>query len=226
MRVVFCTPTITRPYDAYLASMEAMVPALDAAGITHSATFEIGNPYISGARSKLLRRALDTKPDAVVFIDHDMEWLPNDMLKLLRTEGEVVAGTYRFADDEERYMGELQPGEDGRPIVRDDGCVLASMIPAGFLKVTATGISRFMRAYPELGYGDPLCPHLDLFNHGALDGVWYGEDYAFSKRWRDKCGQIWVVPDLSLNHHRPDKAYPGNFHRFLMKQPGGALHVD
>lgn len=225
MRVVFATPTVTRPYDAFLASMEAMIPALDGAGITHSATFEIGDPYISGARANLLRRALDTQPDAVVFIDHDMAWQPDVMLKLLQTEGEVIAGTYRFARDEEEYMGEVTPGDDGRPIVRADGCVKASKVPAGFLKITTGAVSRFMRAYPELVYGEPWCPYLDIFNHGAIDGLWYGEDYAFSKRWTERCGDIWLVPDLDIVHHAPGKAYPGNLHEFMCRQPGGSKAV-
>lgn len=227
MKVVFATPTITRPFDAYLASMEAMIPALDAAGIIHSAIFEVGNPYISAARAKMLRKALDTAPDAVVFIDHDLSWRPSDMLKLLETEGEVVGGTYRNkVDHEHTYMGTLVTGGDHRPVIRDDGALKATKIPAGFLKVTPATISRFMRAYPELVYGEPWYPFVDLFNHGAIDGLWYGEDYAFSKRWVERCGDIWIVPDLDLDHHTATKVYPGNFHQYLMRQPGGSLDGD
>ena len=61
---------------------------------------------------------------------------------------------------------------------------------------------------------------MDLFNHGALDGVWMGEDYAFSRRWEDMGEELWIVPDLDLTHHG-DKPYLGNLHRFMMRQPGG-----
>lgn len=200
------------------------MPAVEAAGFEHVASFEIGNPYISGARATLLRKAMDAKCDAVVFIDHDVSWRPQDMVKLLETEGDAVAGTYRFKKDTEEYMGVLQTDADGFPIVREDGAISALKVPAGFLKLTAKGVDQFMAAYPELVYGERYNPSVDLFNHGAIEGVWYGEDYAFSKRWVERCGSLWIVPDMDIGHHSPDRDFPGNFHEFLLRQPGGSMH--
>jgi len=53
--------------------------------------------------------------------------------------------------------------------------------------------------------------------------VWWGEDYAFCRRWEERGGEAWLVPDLDLTHHSADKAYPGNFHTYLRQQPGGDL---
>ena len=122
----------------------------------------------------------------------------------------------------EEYMGAIFPGEDERPIVREDGCIKAHSIPAGFLKITRQGVNKFMNPYPELRYGEACSPAIDLFNHGAVGGIWYGEDYAFARRWREKCGDIWLIPNLNLDHHTPDKVYPGNFHNFMLRQPGGS----
>jgi hypothetical protein len=44
---------------------------------------------------------------------------------------------------------------------------------------------------------------------------------AFSRRWADMGETVWIVPDINLTHHSRDKAYPGNYHQFLMRQPGG-----
>jgi len=108
---------------------------------------EIGCPYISAARATMLRKALDAKADVIVFIDHDVSWRPADLLKLIQTEGDVVAGTYRFKKDEIEYMGALIPDYRGIPQAREDGALKAHSIPAGFLKVTASGISKFMEQY-------------------------------------------------------------------------------
>lgn len=167
----------------------------------------------------MLRKALDAKADVIVFLDYDLSWEPGDLLRLIETEGEVVSGAYRFKQAEERYMGRLCEDDQGRPIIRDDGCVKAEWIPAGFLKITATAVDRFMRAYPELTYGPLYAPLVDLFNHGAHKGLWWGEDYSFSRRWNEKCGDIWVVPDLNLTHHSKTEAFPGNFHQYLLRQP-------
>jgi glycosyltransferase involved in cell wall biosynthesis len=224
--VVFCTPTLDKPHPAYVAAMEATIPRLDAHGITHRLVFEVGCPYISAARATMLRKALDAKADLIVFIDHDLSWNPEDLVTLVRTRGEVVAGLYRFKKDDEEYMGAWETGADNAPALRPDGNIRATRVSAGFLKVSKEAVERFMRAYPELSYGSPVAPSTDLFNHGAHEGVWWGEDYAFSRRWLACGGEIAVIPDLNLTHHAPDKAYPGNLHRFLMRQPGGALDPE
>jgi hypothetical protein len=222
-RVVFCVPTVKRPYQQCLDSLEASLPLLDAAGIEHGMVNEVGNPYISAARATMLRKALDAKADIVVFIDHDLSWRPADMLKLVQTEGDVVGGTYRFKADEVSYMGTIHSTHAGTPVVRADGAIKARLLPAGFLKVTAAAVDRFMTAYPDLCYGEKYRLSVDLFNHGAHKGVWWGEDYAFCRRWEEMGEDAWLVPDLQLDHHSVDRSYPGNFHMYLRQQPGGDL---
>ena len=202
------------------------LPIFEANGWETKSVFEVGNPYISCARSMMLRKALDIEPDAIVFIDHDLSWAPEDLYKLVATEGDVVAGTYRFKTDEEKYMGYILSDDSGMPIARGDRAVSAFCVPAGFLKITKAAINKFMDAYPELVYGDKYRPFIDLFNHGAHEGVWYGEDYAFSRNWRDLGEPIWLVPDLDLTHHTGDTEYPGNFCGFLMRQPGGSEYKE
>jgi glycosyltransferase involved in cell wall biosynthesis len=221
--VALCTPTVTRPFAQCLEALEASVPLLDAAGFQPMMTVEAGNPYISAARATMLRRALDGNAEIIVFIDHDLSWDAGDLLKLVQTPGDVVGGLYRFKKDDEEYMGAWHTEPDGRPSLRPDGCIRATRVSAGFLKVTRSAVERFMRAYPHLCYGSPINPSVDLFNHGAHEGVWWGEDYAFSRNWLACGGEIAVVPDLNLTHHTADKSYPGNLHQYLMRQPGGAL---
>ncbi len=221
MKVVIATPSLAGPTEPYVKALAGSAPLIEA---THEVRFvqELGNPYISAARATMLRKALDWPADAIVFIDYDLSWRPQDLLTLIETPGEVVAGTYRFKKPDIEFMGGWFTDAAHRPVLRDDGMIRANRVPAGFLKVTTEAVDTFMRAYPELIYGARYAASVDLFNHGAIDGVWYGEDYAFSKRWVDKCGDIWIVPDLEIAHHGPDAAYPGNLHEFMMRQPGGA----
>ena len=227
MKVVFCIPTYTKPFQVCLDSVKASIPLITAAGWDEAMVFEVGCPYISNARATMTRKALDAGADVIVYIDHDLSWAPGDLLKLIETPGQVVAGTYRFKCDEVRYMGSLIEDADDMPIVREsDGAIKAHSVPAGFLKVTKFAIQKMMRRYPELVYGDPDHPSFDLFGHGVIDHVWYGEDMAFSKRWIEMGENIIVVPNLSLDHHSADKAYPGNYHEFLQRQPGGAKEIE
>jgi hypothetical protein len=197
-KVVFCVPTIKRPYQQCLDSLEASIPLIKAAGWDEGMVNEVGNPYISAARATML-------------------------LTLINTEGDVVGGTYRFKADEVSYMGTIHSTPAGTPVVRADGAIKARLLPAGFLKVTAVAVDRFMTSYPDLCYGEKYRLSVDLFNHGAHKGLWWGEDYAFCRRWEECGGDAWLVPDLQLDHHSADKSYPGNFHTYLRQQPGGDL---
>lgn len=224
MKIAICTPTLTRPHDAYLESLLASVPALDETGIEHATVFEVGCPYISHARCTMLTKALNWGADEIVFIDHDMSWRPEDLVRLIETRGEVVAGLYRFKTDGEKYMGVLDTDSEHRPIMRADGCIRALRVPAGFLKVTRHAVEKFKESYPELCIKDGI--GVDLFNHGCIEGIWYGEDYAFSKRWLERGGDIWVVPGMNLGHHSSGHDYWGNYFDFLCRQPGGSHHHE
>ncbi len=166
-KAVFCVPTIKKPYQVMLDSLEASIPLIRDAGWDEGMISEIGSPYISHARATMLRKALDADATVIVFLDHDLSWKPEDLLKLIETEGDVVAGTYRFKNDTGKYMGQCYPDMDGIPQVREDGAVKALCVPAGFLKITDDCVHAFMTHYPELCYGQRFYPKVDLFNHGA-----------------------------------------------------------
>lgn len=222
-KVAFCVPSLAGPTKPFIDAMAEAVPVVVDAGWDAYVTEERQNPYISAARSIMLRKALDVKPDVVVFLDYDLSFDPDALLRLIETPGDVVAGLYRFKDEPEGYMGVLETDAAGYPIGREDGCLRAHRIPAGFMKITADAVNRFMIAHPELCYGPRFCQSVDLFNHGAIDGIWHGEDYAFSRRWLEMGRELWVLPDLNLTHHSADQAFPGNFHNFMRRRPGGDL---
>jgi hypothetical protein len=247
-KVILCLPTYPlKPHPATLESIKNEVPLLEAAGWQHGIVSEIGCPYISAARATMLRKALDAKADVVFFLDSDVSWEPGALLKVIETEGDVVAGNYRFKkgdpDDFEGcgerrdgtdawYMGGYLAGLFQRPQVREsDGALKMDGVPAGFLKVTRAAVNLFMEKFPELCYGERSAPHVDLFNHGAHKGVWWGEDFAFCRRWREECGgEIWCVPDIGVHHNSGDgassagdaKCFRGNYHQYLLNCPGGS----
>ena len=227
-KVIFCIPTRKKPHPAFIKSLESSVPLIEAAGFEHAMCAETGNPYISAARATCLKAALKANADIIVFLDDDVSWEPNALVKLIQTPGDVVAGTYRCKQpgEEENYMGRILQDDKGKPtIMREDGCLEVSQVPAGFLKITRNCVDVFMRGYPDLCYGPIWDLSVDLFNHGAYKGLWWGEDYSFCRNWRDLGGHIWLIPDINVDHNDwdSDKVYKGNFHQYLLKQPGGAF---
>jgi hypothetical protein len=227
VKVVCCIPTLRRPHAATLDALERSYASVTAAGWEFHMVAEIGNVYISAARSIMLTKALDAGADVVVFVDHDMSWAERDLLTLIETPGDVVAGTYRYKKDEPEFMGVPLTDSRGVPLTRDDGCIEMKCIPAGFLKVTRAAVERFKAAYPHLIFGrNAGKEYVDLFNHGAHNDVWFGEDYAFSRNWNALGGSIWVIPTLDLVHHAEDKSYGGTYHEHLLALPGGSHHKE
>lgn len=215
-KVIFGVPSLKGPTKHFQQALEASVPLVVEAGWEEGTVEERGNAYISNARAAMLRKAMDAKADIMVFLDYDLSWEPGALLRLIEMPGDVVCGTYRFKDpSQEEYMGELQLGAGGDPVTRPDGCLLANRAPAGFLKITKHAVHRYMGYYPELCYGERYAPTLDLFNHGAHEGVWWGEDYAFCRRWRAKNEGVWIIPDLNITHWDGDTPYPGNLRKFI-----------
>ncbi len=92
-KVLFCTPTRVKPHPAYIEALEKSIPLVTGAGYAECYTFESGNPYISAARATMLKKGLDAKCDMFVFLDDDLSWAPGDLLKLVQTPGDVVAGS-------------------------------------------------------------------------------------------------------------------------------------
>lgn len=220
LKVALCTPSYFGLHDETAKAIDAGGRALAEAGFKVWALREIGNPYISRARAELVRKALDGGADFIVFIDHDMSFPAADLVKLVNTYGDVVAGTYRYKKDAEEYMGTLRRDAQGRPVKRIDSALAATGVPAGFLKISAHAVERFTKQFPHLKFGDPKKPHIDLFNHGARGGEWVGEDIGFCRNWIEGCGgEIWVMPHLNIDHWSGDKCYAGNLHRFLSQGP-------
>jgi hypothetical protein len=220
-KVVFCVPVYPKePYPQTAAAFKAEIPFLKKAGWDAEVIYHKGNPYISAARAELLHSALKKDATVIVFVDQDISWKPGDAVRLIETDGGMVAGTYRYKNEEERYMGGLNEAEPGIAAVREDGCLEALVAPAGFLKVTREAVNKMIAAYPEHCCGEPCAPWFDMFAHGIIDGTWRGEDTAACMRWWKLGEKVWCLPDLEITHHSADRDYPGNLARYLERIAG------
>lgn len=221
-KVLFATPFLSTPTVPWTESLEASVPHIEEAGWEHGLAVEVGNVYISGARASLVKKFLDDDSyDRIFFIDYDLSWEPHAITKILAIDSDVVGGDYRFKKGDEEYMSKIISGTDNTPIVRQDGCIKVDALPGGFMCIKRSAVLEFGKHYTDLLYG-PDNKYVDLFNHGAIDGTWWGEDYGFCYRWRKMGGECWCYPNLDIDHHSKNMVYTGNLHEFLLRQPGGS----
>lgn len=196
-----------------------------------------GCAYLPMARNKLVRDFLaNSKATDLVFIDADVGFSARSLVRLLGHDVDVVAGAYRYKVDEERYpvlplAADGHEGEATAPPRVDEatGLITAGMVPSGFLRIRRAVFERFLEHYgaPNLAVvernrdGTERERYYDFFDTQKVGEQWFGEDVRFGQLWQAMGGELWIDPDLDLTHTGV-KHYPGNYHRFLLRQPGGS----
>jgi len=187
-------------------------------------------PYLPTARNTLVAMFMrDPEATDLLFVDADVGFDAIAVLRLLDRPEEIVAGVYPLKRETGGWPVVMQT-RDGVPIGRD-GLIEADFLPTGFMRIKRIVFEQMMDAYPHLQYQDSVVETMgdgtlrqawDFF-HMGIDPArqrWTTEDYAFCQRWRDLGGQLWVDPNIDFQHVGR-KAYCGNLHEFLMRQPGG-----
>lgn len=214
----------------FWSSLKAGVALLKSKGYTVYSSMVLGDPYIAKVRNTLAYRFLKSECDTFVFLGDDLQYKPNDLLRLIETPGDVVAGVYRIKTTKVNYPVAINRDKGGFPVVRKDGCISAKWIQTGFLRINRCVFEAIMLHYPERTFygvrdGKKINMHCDFFPQGTgiLSHMWVGEDYGFCELWRGLGGKIWIIPDMDLAHYENRVGYFGNYHVHLMCQPGGKL---
>jgi len=218
-----------RPEEpVFYSSMKAGVKLLKQHGYTCCCDVAYQDPYIQKARNKLVQQFLKSNCDTFIFVADDVEYSPEDMLRLIETPGDVVAGVYSKHTTPAEYPVRIDIDNTGHALMREDGCISAKLIQTGFLKIKRVVFEKIILHYPELAFygikdGKRIHVRHDFFPQGVNRHRWYGEDYAFCNLWTGIDGKIWIIPDITLIHYKNGKGYPGNFYKYLRRLPGGNL---
>ena len=210
-------------YANYVNSLVKTVAVLDAFGVRWDYWQHTGDFHIERAVNGNLTRFMND-PDATDFLmlDVDEGWEPQDVVRLLMHDEEVVAGTYRQKNKWHEYNGVLSL-KDGRPQGKPltDGSVLllAERVPGGFLRIKKSALLKFAAAYPDLRSKED-CEVVTFFERikergeGETIPQVYSQDMAFSWRWRQMGERLWIDPMLKIRHGGFTE-YPGDLDAHL-----------
>lgn len=201
------------PCPAFLDSLEATEKALRFRGDELEMKVVVGHRIIQAARNDLVAQFRQSDADVLFFIDDDLAWPVEAFLKLLDSDKPITCGAYPYRKKEGHYAIVINTNDDGIAL-GSQGWISTHLAPGGFLCIKREAIELMVSKTPHLAYEDEGPKH-DLFPQGVRDGRFYGEDFAFSKLWRDMGGFIWCWPDISFDH----AGTKGNYHEFLMAQP-------
>lgn len=189
--------------------------ALLARGIGFYCATTTNESLVPRARNTIVAHFLASDCSHLVFVDADIGFGADAVLRLLAHERPVIGGLYRLKRlDRADWAVEWHVGPDGA--VRRDpasGALEVASIGTGFLCLRRDALERLVAAFPDTRYRPPPAedgaePAWHAHCHALFDsgvdratGRYVGEDYGFCARWRAIGGEVWCDPALLLEHH-------------------------
>lgn len=176
--------------------------------------FRSGNSILYQCRNELLADFMAVQDAThLLMIDDDIAWEPNDVLRLLEHDVPVVAAAGPHKATRPAFCFRSDTTERN-----EVGLVSVAGIGTGFMMIRKDAVQAMQAAYTETEYRVEKCePGQRFFNlfgemyerHDGYDlPLLLGEDFAFCRRWRDMDGQVFMDPDIALDH-RGEQVYSG-----------------
>lgn len=186
----------------------------------------------------------DPKATHLLFIDADIEFSPDDVMKLVFANKPVVGAGYAqkyIAEDRLREVCQANP-EIQRPIEictknsvhlsadqKIASIMEAEYVTTGFLLIRKEVVEKMVAKYPERNYKNDIDGYMhadptkfyDLFPVSIHPETkrFESEDYGFSRLWKDMGGKIYAITDIVLKHHGW-YGFPNNLYRQLTSIKG------
>jgi len=187
-----------------------------------------GDALVTRARQTIVGHFLDN-PSAthLLFIDADIGFEPEQVLRLLEFREDVTAAVYpvkqinwdkmnaavqaRRSPLESATLSYVVERDATEDAIMRGGFVKSRYAGTGFLMIRRSALEAMIEHYPELRYthehgaGDALAGsrwRSALFNCmvDKTTGFYLSEDFSFCRRWTDMGGEIWVDFTSRLNH--------------------------
>lgn len=223
----------------YLFSMFYLSQAMTEVNLKHILGTSSNESLVTRARNRLLRSFLDTECTHLFFIDSDISFKPLDVIRLLLHDQPVVCGAYpmkgvhleslvgqtienveqakravsnyviNFVKSDQDKFAE----SEGKPfeIKTNNGLVEIMDAGTGFMCIKREVIEKIIEAHPEIAYTseEDNREWYAVFDCIIDGGRYLSEDYTFCRRWQKLGGNIWLDPDIVLDHVGT-YTYPGS----------------
>jgi hypothetical protein len=166
--------------------------------------------YIDRSRNMIANLFLDSDCDNLIFVDSDLSFDDDAMLKLLKYNKDVVAGIYPYKKKNEDYPVTLKFDNQNNCKEEETGLVYATRVPTGLMRIHRR-VFNFDAEEDERGIKQ-------FFQTGMVfkdDPNWWGEDAYFCKKVIDEGFEIYIEPRLNFTHIG-NCEYKGNYHEYLM----------
>lgn len=165
---------------------------------------------VQRARNDIFKIAHDSGVDDLVFIDTDVDWMPQDLFRLLNHDVDIVAAPVVKKNDNPTYSVKLL----GQFTVEDNGLSSVDGVATGFMRIRKAAIQKIWDAaeeYKEIGKAEPSRM---VFDVKLVDGDLWSEDIVFCDNWIRQGGKVYIDPLINCGHSG-EKRWVGNFYEWI-----------
>lgn len=206
-RVIIATPTYDHTVTTeYVRSLMATRDLLDRNGVNSLWLTQGGSAILPWLRNRLAYDALLHDCDDLVFVDADVSWDPNDFLRLLSHDADIVGGVMPTPDsaDGRQVKYPFRPLDGGLVSFDDQGIGEVAGLPTAFLRIRARVLQELSRHVPNLMMDGDLVPvWFDFVIRDLGIGQQYlGEDIAFCALARDHGFRVMLDSAPILGHRK------------------------
>lgn len=197
----------------YVRSLLATTQMLNEKQITWAFSTEYSS-MVSDAREMTLNgdsrnEIKNTKPfkgnityDKILWIDSDIAWSPEDVLKLYESEKDIVSGAYLLASGEvTAYKKLLGPGYTFEEVLKMKDLEKVDGTGFGFLCVKQGVFESLSRPWFQSSW----ITMEDEETKEEFSFPIMGEDLSWCKRAREAGFEIWLDPTVKVIHHKTVK---------------------
>jgi len=174
------------------------------AGLNWSLDTMVNESLITRGRNNLMAKMMTNKAAThFMFIDADIRFEPDAILKMLACDKEVIAGLYPKKALPVNYVINLKPETK----IQGD-IFTVDTAGTGFLLFRREVYEKLIAAHPDTKYVDDvgLGKQYEPMMYSIFDceiderGHYLSEDWLFCRRWQAIGGEIWAHSKVLLNH--------------------------
>ena len=178
---------------------------------------------IPRARNACVSHFLKGDASHMIFIDADVIFDANDVLRMLMSDKALIAGVYSkkcldidiVNSSDATYLNVKDMSERaaklnlniGKNHVVQDGIMEVDYVATGFMMISKKSLTSFVEEHPDSeyindiqAYGGSQTKSHDIFRCGVVNKRYLSEDYFFCHLWRQSGRKVNVNMNINLGH--------------------------
>ena len=211
----------------YMNSVLKLVSLLNSKDIKNTFFYIPGESLIPRARNVCANVFLNSKFTHLMFIDADIEFNEEDVLKLINYNRDVHSGSYAKKSINYEQMSKyiLQYTNPKDAVSKSvnytsifskslkhldkNGDIECNFIATGFMLIKRHVFIEMIEKYPDIKYKNDIHAYkeyeydgwfYDFFKTGIVNNKYVSEDYGFCDLWNKIGGKVYTNMSIKLNH--------------------------